>query len=260
VSRILSTGDDVKAASIRFGRTRVSNAIDRTSYAQFERSIQCNVPDQVLFPDITSYCVDARALSLNQSNVWRKVDSVILPTDGYTLSTQLGVGYAGGHDSTNDTTAYGPYTRLYGRVTEYWPLPDSFYSQVRLELGQIIVGNNVPMPDAEQWRAGGEGSVRGYEWRSLAPLDRYGAVVGGNSLITTSVEIAHPFTASLPSVWWAAFVDAGSAAARFNALKMALGYGAGVRWRSPVGPLNIDVSFPDDIRKPRLDLSVGVAF
>jgi len=33
-----------------------------------------------------------------------------------------------------------------------------------------------------------------------------------------------------------------------------------VRWRSPVGPLNIDVSFPDDIRKPRLDLSVGVAF
>ena len=260
VSRILSTGDEVKAGSVRFGRTRLSNAIDRSTYAEFERSIQCNVPDQVLFPDITSYCVDARALSLNQSNVWRKVDSVILPTDGYTLSAQVGVGYAGGHDSTNDTTAYGPYTRLYGRVTEYWPLPDSFYSQVRLELGQIIVGNNVPMPDAEQWRAGGEGSVRGYEWRSLAPLDRYGAVVGGNSLITTSVEIAHPFTASLPSVWWAAFVDAGSAAARFNALKMALGYGAGVRWRSPVGPLNIDVSFPDDIRKPRLDLSVGVAF
>jgi translocation and assembly module TamA len=260
VSRILSTGDEVKAGSVRFGRTRLSNAIDRSTYAQFERSIQCNVPDQTLFPTITSYCVDARALSLNQSNVWRKVDSVILPTDGYTLSAQVGVGYAGGHDSTNDTTAYGPYTRLYGRVTEYWPLPDSFYSQVRLELGQIIVGNNAPMPDAEQWRAGGEGSVRGYEWRSLAPLNRYLAVVGGNSLITTSVEIAHPFTESLPSVWWAAFVDAGSAAARFNALKMALGYGAGVRWRSPVGPLNIDVSFPDDIRKPRLDLSVGVAF
>jgi translocation and assembly module TamA len=260
-SRIVSTGDDVvKAASIRFGRTRLSNAIDRTTYAQFERSIQCNVPNQTLFPDITSYCVDARALSLNQSNVWRKVDSVILPTDGYTLSGQVGVGYAGGHDSNDDSTAYGPYTRLYGRATEYWPLPNSFYSQVRLELGQIIVGSKVPMPDAEQWRAGGEGSVRGYEWRSLTPVDRYGALVGGNSLITTSVEVAHPVSASLPSVWWAGYVDAGSAAARFSDLKMALGYGVGVRWRSPVGPLNIDVSFPDDIRKPRLDLSVGVAF
>ena len=86
------------------------------------------------------------------------------------------------------------------------------------------------------------------------------AVVGGNSLVTTSVEIAHPFTASLPSVWWAAFVDTGSAAARLNALKMETGYGVGVRWRSPVGPLNIDLSFPDDFSKPRLDLSVGVAF
>jgi translocation and assembly module TamA len=255
VSRIVSTDDEVRAGSVRFGRTQVSNPLDRTTYIQFERSIQCNTPNQTLFPGVQCSSVDARALSLNQTNVWRNVDSVILPTKGYTLSGQLGVGYAGGPAS-----AYGPYTRLYGRVTEYWALPDSFYAQGRLELGQVIVGSNVQMPDAEQWRAGGEGSVRGYDWRSLAPLNLYGAVVGGNSLITTSVEIAHPFTASLPSVWWATFADAGQAAARFNKLKMALGYGVGLRWRSPVGPLNIDVSTPDHLPRVRLDLSVGVAF
>jgi len=269
VSSIGTTGDLVRAASIRFGRTQNSNPLDRMTYVQAERSLQCTpkmgfmgpVLDPGRASDFKYDCVDARALSLNQANVWRNVDSVVLPTDGYTLSAQAGVGYAGSPVSALAPGAkYGPYTRLSGRLTEYWPLPRSFYVQGRLELGQIIVGNNVAMPDAEQWRAGGEGSVRGYEWRSLAPLNGSGAVVGGNSLITTSVEVAHPFTASLPSVWWAAFVDAGSAAARFNALKMPLGYGVGVRWRSPVGPLNIDVSFPDNIRKPRLDLSVGVAF
>ncbi len=260
VSSINTTGDLVRAASVRFGRTQNSNPLDRMTYVQVERSLQCT-PKLVKTPDFNYDCVDARAVSLNQANVWRNVDSVVLPTDGYTLSAQAGVGFAGSPVSTLAPNAkYGPYTRLYGRLTEYWPLPQSFYVQGRLELGQIIVGNNVAMPDAEQWRAGGEGSVRGYEWRSLGPLNGSNAVVGGNSLITTSVEVAHPFTASLPSVWWAAFVDAGSAAARFNALKMPLGYGVGVRWRSPVGPLNIDVSFPDDIRKPRLDLSVGVAF
>ena len=260
VSSIGTTGDLVRAASIRFGRTQNSNPLDRMTYVQVERSLQCT-PKTDPTAKFRYDCVDARALSLNQANVWRNVDSVVLPTDGYTLSAQVGVGYAGSPVSMLAPDAkYGPYTRLYGRLTEYWPLPQSFYVQGRLELGQIVVGNHVAMPDAEQWRAGGEGSVRGYEWRSLAPLNGSGAVVGGNSLITTSLEVAHPFTASLPSVWWATFVDVGSAASRFNALKMATGYGAGVRWRSPVGPLNIDVSFPDDIRKPRLDLSVGVAF
>ena len=130
------------------------------------------------------------------------------------------MGYAGGPGAVVDEhAAYGPYTRLYGRITQYWPLPSSFYLQGRMELGQIVVQGRRPMPDAEQWRAGGEDSVRGYEWRSLAPHDTRGNIVGGNSLITTSVEIAHPFTASLPSVWWATFVDAGSAAPRFNDLK-----------------------------------------
>jgi translocation and assembly module TamA len=198
---------------------------------------------------------------LNQANVWRNVDSVILPTDGYALSGQVGLGYAGGPASsyTPDAT-YGPYARLYGRLTRYWPLPGSFYLQGRVEMGQIVVGTNVAMPDAEQWRAGGEESVRGYAWRSLAPFDRKGNIVGGNSLLTSSVEIAHPFTASLPSVWWAAFVDAGSAASRFNDMKAVVGYGLGVRVRSPVGPLKIDWSWGEAVHRGRLDLSIGVAF
>ena len=267
VSHINTAGDEVTAGSVRFGRTQQSNALDRTTYVQFERSIQrttFSVTDNSTDPPTITTSkdtIDARALSINQANVWRNVDSVVAPTKGYTLNGQLGLGWAGGPDG-----GYGPYARLYGRITEYWPLAHSFYTQVRLELGQIIVRDGVPMPDAEQWRAGGEGSVRGYAWRTLAPRSGpNSSLVGGNSLITTSIEVAHPFTSTLPSVWWAAFVDSGTAAARFSKLDMALGYGLGVRWRSPVGPLNIDWSYPDNIRHGvlkagRLDLSIGVAF
>ena len=263
---------------MRFGRTQNSNALDRTTYAQLERSMQCTphppaptVPAGLLH-ERKYDCVDARALSLNQANVWRNVDSVILPTDGYSLSGQVGVGYAGGPASFNDARAtYGPYSRLYGRVTRYWPLADSFFLQGRLELGQIVTRPHVAMPDAEQWRAGGVDSVRGYDWRSLAPHDSRGNVVGGNSLVTASLEIAHPFTQSLPSVWWATFVDVGSAASHFSDLRwhesdkagtaeIGRGAGVGVRWRSPVGPLKIDLSKGAGIDHLHLDLSIGVIF
>jgi len=270
VSRILSTGDDVRSGSLRFGRTQTSNALDRTTYAQIERSVQCSTADIKVYKDVNwadpnhpgRYCVDARALSLNQSNVWRNVDSVVLPTEGYSLSGQIGIGEAGGPPSTliDPQGNYGPYTRLYGRLTQYWPLPGDFHLQARLELGQVLVKEHVAMPDAEQWRAGGEDSVRGYDWRSLAPRDRFDNIVGGNALATGSVELAHPFSASLPSVWWATFVDAGGAASRFNDFSAGRGVGVGVRWRSPVGPLKIDLSKGKHIQHLHLDLSVGVVF
>ena len=268
VSRIKSTGDEVKSGSLRFGRTQASNALDRTTYVQIERSIQCshanpdNYTDVKFDNDNGRYCTDARALSLNQANVWRNVDSVVLPTEGYSLSGQIGIGEAGGPPSPQIDPAgtYGPYTRLYGRLTEYWPLPGDFHLQARIELGQVIVKEHVAMPDAEQWRAGGEDSVRGYDWRSLAPRDRFNNIIGGNALATGSIELAHPVSESLPSVWWATFVDAGGAAARFNDFSAGRGVGVGVRWRSPVGPLKIDLSKGKHIHHLHLDLSVGVVF
>ena len=289
VSSIKSTGDLVRAGSVRFGRTQNSNALDRMTYVQLERSIQCTSKSVATNDDTNGNdpssdgnpsegnsdsgddpnhgyrydCVEARALSLNQSNVWRNVDSVILPTKGYTLSAQVGLGVAGGPGASvadQYASGYAPYTRFYGRYTQYWPLPSSFYLQGRVEIGRLIPTRPVAVPDAEQWRAGGEDSVRGFAWRSLAPRDNDNNVVGGNALVTSSVELAHPFSANLPSVWWAVFYDAGSAATGFNRLDVARGYGAGVRWRSPVGPLKIDLSKGQGTRHLHLDLSVGVVF
>jgi translocation and assembly module TamA len=271
LGHIVSTDDIVNSAYVRFGRTQTSNPLDRTTFVQVERSNEC----------AADFCagttIDASAVSLNQQGVWRRVDSVVLPTSGYTVSAQVGAGLAG-----VQLANVGPFLRLYGRVTGYWPLAHEWFSQARLELGQIFVKGDVQMPDAEQWRAGGEGSVRGYEWRSLAPGRPYThsvchtdpatqqpvcedvtetQVVGGNALITSSVEVAHVITQNIPSLWWAMFVDAGAASERFDNIDIRRGYGLGIRWRSPVGPLSVDWSWGDPERQwGRIDLSVGIVF
>ena len=79
-------------------------------------------------------------------------------------------------------------------------------------------------------------------------------------LLTSSAEIARPVSSRLPSVWWAVFVDAGNAANSWKELKLARGYGVGVRWRSPVGPLRVDLAYGEELRRFRLHVSVGIAF
>ena len=71
--------------------------------------------------------------------------------------------------------------------------------------------------------------------------------------------MARPFE-RLPSVWWAVFFDLGRAAESWKGFSPARGYGVGVRWRSPVGPLRADVAYGEELHQVRLHVSVGIAF
>ena len=113
------------------------------------------------------------------------------------------------------------------------------------------------VPDSQKFRAGGDESVRGYSYRSLGPIVD-GAVGSGTTLYTTSLEVARPISATMPSLWGALFIDAGNAANSF--VKPAVGYGLGVRWRSPVGPLRLDWAWARETGEGRLHFSVGIAF
>jgi translocation and assembly module TamA len=198
--------------------------------------------------------VSTIAISANYHLVLRRLDSILLPTEGWSLSLQGGLGRSHGSNSST-----GFYSRLYGRGTWYRRLGGQWYGQARLELGQVLLPSDVSVPDSQLWRAGGDDSVRGYGYRSLGPLVD-GSLGSGPSLMTASVELAHPILDAMPSLWGAVFVDAGRAAASFNAINPALGYGAGVRWRSPVGPLKLDLAWGQEVRKVRLHFSVGIVF
>jgi translocation and assembly module TamA len=166
------------------------------------------------------------------------------------------VGYA---RSPTGTQEDGPFTRAYGRATWYKPLGASWYATVRAEAGQVFVADNIGVPDPLLFRAGGDESVRGYGYRTLGPTVG-GAVVSGRVLFTGSAEVARPISSRQPAFWWALFVDGGNAAFEWKDLSPVFGYGVGLRWRSPVGPLRLDLAYGQEVRKFRAHLSVGIAF
>ena len=244
IERLESDTDVVLSQRVRLGRTQDTTRLERLAFVEAERSHRTTALGRS----------SIEALSANYHGVFRDVDSVVLPTIGFTAAGQAGVGYAHG-----SPTPSGPFTRAYARVTGYLPLGRTWYGQARVELGQVFVRDGVVVPDSQRFRAGGDESVRGYAYRSLGPVTD-GLVGSGNALFTSSVELARPISANLPSVWGAVFVDAGNAADNFQTLRPVLGYGIGVRWRSPVGPLRLDWAYGQEARRGRLHFSVGIAF
>ena len=257
IERDQSDTDTVLSQQLRLGRTQDTPRTERLYFVELLRSRR-----EALNPLVNTAAQPAdsgpgtaTALSINAHQVWRSLDSVLLPTRGWVLSLQGGLG-----ESTSHGGASGPFTRLYGRMTGYLPLGGQWYSQARLEVGSVIHRGDVEVPDSLGFRAGGEDSVRGYGYRELAPTDASGATISGDVLLTTSLELARPIMASLPSVWGAVFIDAGRAATSWTSFKPALGYGVGVRWRSPIGPLRVDLAYGDEVKRFRLHFSVGITF
>jgi translocation and assembly module TamA len=259
VERLISDSDLVLSQRLRTGRSEDLPGLERLGFVEGEHAQECTYID-----NRATDCADLHALSLNLHNTWRRLDNAVLPTSGYTLTLQGGVGIARSPDARRpvDDPGYGqsPFARTYGRATGYWPLGSDWYSQARIELGAVWVRDGLNVPDSLRFRAGGDDSVRGFEWRSLAPTNADGALTGGKLLFTASTELAHPISKALPSVWWATFFDAGRAADSLQALKPAVGYGVGVRWRSPVGPLKLDWAWAPEAHRGRIHLSVGIAF
>jgi translocation and assembly module TamA len=96
------------------------------------------------------------------------------------------------------------------------------------------------LPPQLRFFAGGDRSIRGYAYQEVGPLNSSGRVIGGENLLVASTEVEHYFTRN----WgMAAFVDAGNAFTGTN-YSPVIGAGLGVRWRSPVGMVRIDVGTP----------------
>ena len=254
IDRLRSTTDVVLSQRLRLGRTQDTPRIERLYFLEWLRSTQSDKSLAAATGTSTARNA-ASAISANYHWVFRQLDSVLLPTRGLTLSLQGGAGQARSQGGNT-----GPFGRVYGRLTGYLPLGQAWYGQARVEAGQIVKASNLTVPDALGFRAGGDESVRGYAFRALAPVGTDGGTVSGRSLLTASIEVARPISASLPSVWGALFIDAGRAVDDWRDFKPALGYGAGVRWRSPIGPLKVDLAWADELRRLRLHFSVGIAF
>lgn len=197
---------------------------------------------------------ERQALTLGYAWALRRLDSRVDPRDGYTVSAQLS-GAAKGLASD------ASFVRMYGRAMRFWPMPaDSRLAGGALvglvEAGMVVSQGRTGIPSENLFRAGGAQSIRGYRYLSLG-VPQGEAVVGGRVLALASLEYQHPIAGN----WYgAAFVDVGDAADRWSDWKAARGTGVGLRWRSPIGPVNLDAAYGDRERRWRFHFSVGYSF
>lgn len=240
----LDQDDEVRtSASLRLGRNQ-----DRDDFAR-----QYFVALQSATVESAAPKTSAQAVSLNYNWVTRHIDSIALPTRGTVLAIETAGGYT--YKTLAET---GPFARGVATMTGYHPLGGDWNLQWRLQGGEVFARSATGIPDTLLFRAGGQDSVRGYGFRSLGPVVN-GAVTSGRMLFTSSIELARPILDSLPSLWGAVFVDAGNASDSWSSMRPVFGVGPGIRWRSPVGALRVDVAYAVEDRRWRLEVSLGIA-
>ncbi|MBI6576383.1 outer membrane protein assembly factor [Pseudomonas viridiflava] len=127
-------------------------------------------------------------------------------------------------------------------------------------LGRVQFGGNftdgyTSIPPSLRFFAGGDQSVRGYDYQTLSPTNSDGDRIGGRYMVAGSVEYQY----SIAEKWrLATFVDQGNSFNNLDLPSLKTGVGFGVRWVSPVGPLRLDLAHPlDDDGGVRLHFSMG---
>lgn len=194
----------------------------------------------------------SQTLSANYSVTWRRTDNLLAPSRGYLLNLQ-----AGAAPSRFLTTT--PFARLYGKYAGYFPLGANNTAILRAEAGVVGAKDRTGIPADFLFRAGGDQSLRGYGYQELGVREG-AAVVGGRYLALAGAEVVHWLAPTHPAWGIAAFVDAGNAGDRPADLEPVYGYGLGARWKSPVGVVNLDIAYGQQVKQARLHFSLGVTF
>lgn len=236
-----AAGLEIRRVATGAVRTRVRGIIETRLSLNWQRET-----------DIISGVESDRSdtLALNYSWTRRAVDNVLDPRDGNVVNLQLG-------GASKLLLSDQNFIRSVAKGQLYWPVGVLDVFTLRGEMGWTAAPSRDGIPEEYLFRAGGAQSVRGYSYRSIGERVA-GATVGGRYLVTVSAEYVHWFNQK----WGAAvFHDAGNAADDTRALFPLLsGYGLGARWRSPAGPLALDLAYSRRDGRVRPSFSIAIAF
>ncbi|MCD9029120.1 autotransporter assembly complex protein TamA [Luteimonas sp. BDR2-5] len=184
------------------------------------------------------------------------VDDRLFPRAGIGGSVTLRGGIEGaGSDAT--------FSQIHARASWFRGIGEANRLIVRGELGHTFTDALVAMPPSLRFYAGGDRSIRGYDWREVGPRlpaseGRKAYALGAKNVVTASVEFERYFTRSIGA---AVFVDGGDA---FDggSPEWRTGVGVGVRYITPVGPLKLDIARGlDNPDSPfTIGLSIGAEF
>jgi translocation and assembly module TamA len=251
----------------RFGQAQDGEEYDRSIYLQYDRA-------RTVTPSQREAGTQGRIESSITANyAWsrERFDDPITPNRGQGLAVELGAGTTLGVDRK-------PFGRTQARWLGVLPLGDAPRSStpglpgpgprlgrlaLRLEGGAVIARQDTPVPDTQLFLTGGDNTVRGYGLRDIGVRQADGSVLAGRYKTVVSLEWQRPIRGdglTRSPLEHVLFIDGGAVANRVSDLEMQWGVGTGLRYNSPVGPLQVDIAYGLESRKLRLHLSVGFVF
>ncbi|MCE2570067.1 autotransporter assembly complex protein TamA [Motilimonas eburnea] len=130
--------------------------------------------------------------------------------------------------------------KVYGQTKWLRSLTPKHRILTRLELGAIAVDSIESVPATMRFFAGGDQSIRGFSYKSIAPRDEQNKLIGGKYLAVASLEYSYPVREN-----WriATFIDGGTATNDFSE-DILYGTGIGAAWASPIGPIKLFLGTP----------------
>ena len=186
-------------------------------------------------------------------------DDLLNPTRGHKAT--LG---ATPYLSTVDVTEVFLVTELAGSSYLSLDADDRWVLAGRARIGSIIGSQTDRLPASKRFYAGGGGSVRGFEFQSIGPLDDDDDPLGGRSVLEVGGELRARVTEEIGVV---PFVEGGIIGDEpfldFDE-RFLWAVGLGVRYFTAIGPLRLDVAFPVNGRDRddtfQFYISLGQAF
>ncbi|ABC62420.1 autotransporter assembly complex protein TamA [Erythrobacter litoralis] len=167
-------------------------------------------------------------------------DSLLDPTKGFRLR-----GFAAPEVSRTQGSQYF-YLRAQVDGSIYQRVTDNVVLAGRLTAATITGAPRFAIAPSRRLYAGGGGSVRGYGFQAIGPVDQFDIPLGGRSLVEGSVEarVQTGFMDGAVSV--VPFLDFGSVSTSsipdFETVKF--GAGLGLRYATGFGPIRFDVGVP----------------
>ncbi|HWI82260.1 autotransporter assembly complex protein TamA [Ramlibacter sp.] len=236
---------------LRVGRSRAEERIDRSVYAQYDRATVQAQPGVTATPADTG---DGAAISANYVWTGRYFDRTPFPARGFGVGFELGGGLT-------LTGSKSPFQRSVLRWLGIRPLAEGRL-QLRAEGGAVLAPARARVPSTQLFRTGGDTTVRGYGYRDIGVALPGGGVGPGRYMALGSVEWQRPIRRDglATNFESALFVDAGAVSDQLAKLRPWVGVGTGVRWKSPLGPLQVDLAYGVKVRRLRLHFNIGATF
>lgn len=273
LARQLDDFTTTSSQRLRVGQTQLGVEYDRSFYLQYDRA---HVKSSLL---PTAQQEEAKSsISANYAWTRRRFDDLVFPNRGYGLAVELGAGYTLGSTRL-------PFARTQARWLTYWPLgaiaqaaapvpgqprdlsTPSRRTQLgrlalRVEGGAVVARESAPIPDTQLFMTGGDNTVRGYGLRDIGVPRADGSIGPGRYKGVVSLEWQRPiFNDDQRSNWEnVLFIDGGAIANKAGDLKPVWGVGTGIRYNSPVGPLQLDLAYGLETKRFRIHLNVGFTF